>query len=221
MEKILILKTLIGSRAHGLAEEGSDWDYRSVYVTPTSEILSLGYKSKGQNLIQGEEDNMTYEIGHFLMLALKCNPSILEVMVAPREIITDGCPVAGIKLQELFPYVWNPRDAFNAFVGYSLDQRKKMLDNHLNRWNKYAVAYIRTLENLKTLLRTGTFSLEVPIESRPGLLAIKHGEVSKGEIINICDRLAEEAANLLPACHHEPGPDKVNDFLLMLRKKYF
>jgi predicted nucleotidyltransferase len=39
MTKNIILKVLVGSRAHGLANEQSDYDSRSVYVTSTKEIL--------------------------------------------------------------------------------------------------------------------------------------------------------------------------------------
>ena len=103
-----ILKVLVGSHAHGLATEGSDVDYRGVYVSPTSEILSLSNtKVRGKNThwVEGEnEDATSYELGHFLFLALKCNPSILEVFMAPR-VDSGFQPHAtrlGIELRELF-----------------------------------------------------------------------------------------------------------------------
>lgn len=154
----MILKVLVGSRSHGLHTDDSDYDYRGVYVLPTRDILSLGYNYKGSHWLEGKEDQTSYEIGHFLHLATKCNPSILEVMIAkPDEQIYNW----GSGLQSLFQYVWNPQDAFNAFVGYSLNQRKKMMDNHLERWEKFAVAYVRTLSNLYCLLTHKSFSLEV------------------------------------------------------------
>lgn len=86
-----ILKCVVGSYAHGLATEKSDIDYRTVYVTPTSELLKLGVGPyKGTTWIEGEtEDNTAYEIGHFLHLSSKSNPSILEVFKAPI-ILEDG-----------------------------------------------------------------------------------------------------------------------------------
>ena len=39
-----ILKVLVGSRAHELHNKNSDYDYRGVFVLPTSEIFSLNYK---------------------------------------------------------------------------------------------------------------------------------------------------------------------------------
>lgn len=222
----------MGSQAHQLAGPDSDTDYRGVYVIPTIEILSLGHKYEGSSWFEGKEDQTTYEIGHFLQLATRCNPSILEVFKAP---IVDQMPVNGIyednygtQLQYLFSYVWNPNDAFNAFVGYGLNQRKKMLDNHLDRWMKYAVAYIRTLHNLCDLLRTGTFSLVVPDNTalKHEILNIKAGKRTIGEIIDFTERQTEEARLLLEEYKkgnkvQVPQLDKVHEFLYRIRREFW
>ena len=221
--KTLILKTLVGSQAHGLAGEDSDFDYRGVYVLPTSEILSLGFKYKGSDWFEGKEDQTTYEIGHFLHLALQCNPSILEVFKAP--VVYEGYNTSlgyYIELIDLFKYIWNPKGAFNAFVGYGLNQRKKMLDNHLDRWNKYAMAYIRTLSNLCDLLETKDFSLEVkdPV-LKIRLLDIKAKKLSTGEVIDLANYYENKAKELLPLCQNESQPEKVNNFLLKIRQEFW
>ena len=218
-EKKIILKTLVGSRAHGLADKNSDYDYRAVYILPTSDILSLGYKYKGSSWTEGDQhDNTAYEIGHFLQLATKCNPTILEMFKAPIIETTEE----GKKLRELFPYIWNPKDAFNAFVGYGLNQRKKFLDKKDNRQNKYAVAYIRTLFNLIELLETGTFNVEIKKEGlRKILLKYKKGEYTPGEIINQAEYFIQLAKDSLKDCKHKPDLEKVNQFLLKIRKRYW
>lgn len=240
-KKIIILKTSIGSHAHGLATPESDYDYRGVYVNSTSEILSLNYKYKGSNWIEGQEDNTSYEIGHFLQLALKCNPSILEVFKAPvvkedyktlynMEEEQAECVFPQIKigreLRELFPYIWNPQGVYDAFVGYGLNQRKKMLDNHLDRWNKYGVAYVRTLINLISLLKTKDFTLVVPEEYRSICLEIKNKKWTVGQIIDLTDKFTAEAEYWLRTYEsgelkQEPDPKKVNEFLLKVRKEFW
>jgi len=215
------LKVLVGSHAHGLADETSDKDYRAVYVLPTSKILSLNYKYKGNDWVEGDEDNTAYEIGHFLHLAVKCNPSILEVFKAPivEPLNTDEL-TDGILLRQLFPFVWNPNDAFNAFTGYGFNQRKKMLDDKDRRPHKFAVAYIRTLINLIDLLEHEDFSLEVDF-MKEDLLRIKRGMYRKGEVIDITERLAIMAKDRLEKCKHEPNIEKVNKFLVDIRKRYW
>ena len=217
-EKTIILKVLTGSRAHGLADKNSDYDYKAVYVLPTSKILSLGYKYKGNDWIEGKEDNVAYEIGHFLQLATHCNPTILEVFKAPIiEATRDGR-----ELQRLFPYVWNPKQAFDAFVGYGLNQRKKFLDKKDNRQNKYAVAYIRTLHNLIELLGYKDFSVEIKNEIvKAQLLEYKNGDYTLGEIINVAESLIKKAKINLETCKHKPNLDKVNQFLVDIRKRHW
>jgi len=217
-DKKVILKILVGSRAHGLADKDSDYDYRSVYVLPTSDILSLGYKYKGSSWMEGDKhDNTSYEIGHFLHLATKCNPTILEMFKAPIVEITEE----GKKLRELFPHIWNPKQTFDAFVGYGLNQRKKFLDKKDNRQNKYAIAYIRTLWNLIQLLETGTFDVEIKKHKplRQILLNYKKGKYTPGEIINQAEYFTKLAQASLEDCKQKPDLEKVKQFLLKIRKE--
>src|SRR3990167_2349257 len=107
--KIEILRCIVGSHAHGLATPESDKDYRSVYIISTSELLKVGGKvdRRASHIETMGEDNTAYELGHFLSLAIKSNPSILEVFKAP---IVDGGDNLRIELQKLFPFVWSSKD---------------------------------------------------------------------------------------------------------------
>lgn len=233
MKKYQLLKTIVGSQAHGLAEPGSDTDYRGVYVTPTKEILRLGFNYKGAHWVEGEsEDNTAYEIGHFLHLATHCNPSILEVFKAPRVVETIGGGIEdtlGTELRNLFPCLWMPQQAYNAFVGYGLNQRKKMLDNHLERWSKYGTAYLRTLYNLIDLLNTGTFSLEITDQDFKNYIKlVRAGKENIGEIINSANDLTEQAKDALEDHLNDRANfkqvqdiEKVNEFLLKVRQEFW
>jgi len=103
-----ILKVLVGSHAHGLATAESDYDYRAVFVQPTEEILGLGHKAQNNQWLEGDIDNTSYEVGHFLFLASKSNPTILEVFHAPRKgTVIDSMDLWdwGNSLVYLFPKV--------------------------------------------------------------------------------------------------------------------
>lgn len=218
--KKVILKVLVGSRAHGLSDDKSDYDYRSVYVLPTTEILSLNYKYKGNSCIDGKIDDTSYELGHFLNLATKCNPTILEVFKAP--IIE--CNEDGKELRELFQYVWNSKGSLDAFIGYGLNQQKKFLDKRDNRQNKYAVAYIRTLYNLIELLSTNTWTIKIGEIKNIGyvLKKYKRGEYALGDVVNKAEEFkmkAEYAYNNYPK--KETDIEKINEFLIKMRKKYW
>jgi len=218
-----ILKVLVGSRAHGLHTEESDYDWRGVFVTPTQDILSLGGTTKQTSWIEGKEDDTSWEIGKFLLMATKCNPTVLEVFKCSTHPVAIQHAVWGLKLQELFSHVWNSTDVRNAFVGYGLNQRKKFLENKDVRPHKYAVAYLRTLYMAVQLLETGDFTVDMTNEPIfPTLRAWKNKDYRLGEVIDITrewELKVEEA--------YQKNPDKktniepVNEFLLDIRKEFW
>jgi len=229
-ENEVILKALVGSRAHGLADEDSDYDYRGVFVQPTETILCLGAKYKANSWFEGKEDQTMYEIGHFLYLATKCNPSILEVFKGPRIYEDNPYPPQewngddfGHELKCLFPYVWNPNDAFNAFVGYSSNQRKKLLDKKDDRGPKFACAYLRTIYNLECLLATGDFRLDVNHNPKlhQQLIDIRNGEFKPGAVIDEVEERIEKCKILRDNSNHKPDLEKVNKFLLKMRRQFW
>jgi predicted nucleotidyltransferase len=235
-DKLQLLKILVGSRAHGLHTDASDHDYRGVYVASTEEILSLGYKYKGTHWVEGEnEDQSAYELGHFLNLACKSNPSILEVMVGPvAESYKEGVHIdhttdevlgqedLGQELRDLFPYVWTVEGAYSAFTGYSSNQRKKMIDKKDNRQWKFAVAYIRTLWNLEKLLDTGTFTLEITDpDARQQLIDIRNGKYTVGGVLDLAEEITGFCKMAKEHCSQEQDLTKVHDFLMKVRKRFW
>lgn len=122
-------------------------------------------------------------------------------------------------MRDLLPYMFEPKDAFNAFAGYSKNQQKKLLENHLDRREKFGVAYVRTSYNLLDLFKTGTFSLKVEDETRRKvLLDIKAKQFTDGEIIDIAEHQIRKAKELLPSIPNRKDLSKINDFLLKVRK---
>ena len=155
---------------------------------------------------------------------MQCNPTILEVFKAPIIYANED----GKKLRELFKYVWEAEQAFNAFVGYGLNQRKKFLDKKDNRQNKFAVAYIRTLVNLSELLQTGNFHVKIPenLQIRKNLLKYKSGDYYVGEIIQHAEDIITDINLILQSkewayTKQKQNKEKVNQFLINLRKRYW
>ncbi len=227
-----LFKCLVGSRAHGLNDPDSDYDYRGVFVVPTAEILRIGAKPKATHRTEGEADDASWEVGHFLRLAAKCNPTVLEAFCAPRAhsmenaagSVDQGARIWGDRLRGLFPKVWNARGVYDAFRGYSMDQRKKFLEGRDGRPRKFATAWVRTLWQGCVLLRTG--QLPVSLEKFPAmrrrLLSIRRGELSEGELIAAAEYWESEITR-----SYEANPSKatdleaVNGLLLEIRKEFW
>lgn len=221
--KITILKVVVGSVAHGLANKKSDIDYRGVYVLPTSEILKVGPHLKQTFWKEGDGDDETsWELQHFLFLATKSNPTILETFLAPIANPQDHQGFAD-GVRSLFPYVWSSLAVKNAFIGYGNNQRKKFLANQDNRAPKYAAAYLRTLYNAWELLTTGTFTVRIAdTDVGPTVRRYKEGDFTVGEVIQTClewQEAVEMAYESSPKKETDLGP--INDFLLRVRKEFW
>ena len=240
MERFEIIKVLVGSRAHGLNTADSDFDYRSVYVMPLDEIAGFELaegKPKGKWSLGDGQDNTAYEIGHFLKLACKSNPSILEVFQAhivestelalpkwPNKLVFRKWDKKATTLTEdlrgLFPHVWSSAGVRGAFGGYSRNQRRKMLDDLSGeRFGKYATAAVRTFLIGIQLLREGTFALEVPAIWRNTLTDIKDGHMTAGAIFDILQDLngrLEDAYKLNP--DKQTNRKVVREWLASLRR---
>lgn len=241
--KKTILKALVGSYAHGLNTEGSDKDYRGIFILPTIDILKLGGHPQQTSWIEGEVDDTSYELSKFLFMAMKSNATVLEVLHSP--VIEET--IEGKELRELFPYMWTSKGVLDAFRGYSLNQRKKFLEDKDGRAFKYAVAYIRVLLLGIELLRNNTITVNVEeqeklscmegatISTMPGLVfqtpgyqletnastlrGIKVGHYSKGAIIDLAQYLEHTLVQAYEANpNHVNNPDMLNDYLLKVRK---
>src|SRR5258706_2511298 len=127
-KRIEILKVVVGSVAHGLANEKSDTDYRGIFVIPTSDLLRIGPHIDQTNWIEGKVDDTSWELGKFLFLATKCNPTILETFLSPIVRLANNYQKIGDDIRALFPYIWNSDGVKNAFIGYGLNQRRKFFD---------------------------------------------------------------------------------------------
>ena len=212
-----ILKVLIGSQAHGLAGPASDSDSRSVFVLPTAAMFRLEHKFGSSSWTKGETDETAWEVGRFLFLATRCHPLILESFLAPVLFADDW----GRDLRALFPAVWSPQSAFDSFVAYAENQRRKFLDKKDGRPDKYAAAYLRVLQNLCELLETGTFTVRI-VETAVGEMVgrIKRGEYRPGEVIDFAEDLLRQAVRERDRCRHRQDLPAVESFLLGLRKAF-
>jgi predicted nucleotidyltransferase len=221
----IMFKCVVGSQAHGLATPDSDFDYRGVFIVPTFKIVQLGKTPDTTSWIEGKDDDTTWELGHFLHLATKCNPTILETFLSPVTFVDDNFKKDVDRLLDLFPHVWNSKAVHDAFLGYAHNQRKKLLHKEMGRPHKYAAAYLRVLYNAEELLNTGTFTIRIKdTEMGEYIAAVKNKSplISLGNIIDKCEELENRVHQA-----YENNPDKetdidiVNRYLIDMREKYF
>src|SRR6185312_4430993 len=77
----VIYRCVVGSRAYGLASEGSDVDRRGFYLPPADLHWSLF--DIPEQLENKETEECYWEIRKFILMALKANPNVLECLYTP------------------------------------------------------------------------------------------------------------------------------------------
>lgn len=228
-----ILRVLCGSRAYGLNTPESDYDYHSIYVIPTSRLLSIGPKIKASSSVGDSEDNTAWELQHFLELAIGGNPTIIETFVAPVVPIPQALPPLnlemyslGEELRGLFPYVLSRTKIYNSFRGYASSQMHKatVRETHIRRQSKAAIAYLRTMYHGVQLLDRGTYETMLPKFMLEACFYYKNYEDWKLFPFEHFRRNVEMAEEMLKSSYEdstmqeEPNMNVINDFLLQVRK---
>lgn len=238
---VRLLVTLAGSRAYHMEREDSDFDYHHVFITPTVELLKLGPTPK-QTLWKEDtrgDDTQGWELGHFLHLALKCNPTILETFVAPialGPLATNFIQLLlelAFELRALFPFVLSRKRVFDAFRGYAHNQRAKLFkkpddptsDQPSERVWKFATQYLRVLLIGDRLLQTGEMVIDMREYTKwyDYLGQIRDGEHSIGTVVDEAKGLEDYMARSYETSQipKEPDLDKINEYLIRMRRRYW
>ncbi len=211
-----MIQVLVGSRAHGTALNDSDWDYRGVYMSSAYDILSILPKYKESKHVEGKEDVVEWELKHFLKLALKCNPTILEVFSAPAVLTTEYTD----DLLALFPHIWSVEAVLESHLGYCKTQKTKFLNSNLNNPDKFGASWYRVLIQAITLLQSGYYIVDFSnTEHKSIILDIKQGRIEHFEVYKLCQNLELKLKVLASSCKKEASYDKINEYLIDCRKK--
>lgn len=211
-----IYACVMGSRAFGLATEGSDTDLRGVFLAPTP--LFWRFEKPPTHVEGPAEEQFSWELERFCQLALRANPNILECLHSPLVEYADDTGRELLSLRGAFL----SRRVHETFTRYAHGQRRR-LDADVRthgapRW-KHAMHLLRLLTSARDLLRTGSLTIDVG-DGREALLAVKRGEVPWPEVESWMARLTEEgdrAARRSPL-PEEPDRRRVEDFLFRTRR---
>lgn len=126
----LILRVVMGSTAYGLKIEGSDIDWKGIYVVPTDEVLGLyGFSSTFNGKVGG--DDFEYkEIGEMLRILLGGNSTYIETLWAPIQDIRS--PFAAELVAERNRFI--SKNIFGSYGGYAISQFNLLARGEGKRW---------------------------------------------------------------------------------------
>ena len=214
--RYVILRVVAGSTAFGLDQEGSDVDRRGVYLPPADLQWSLdGVPEQLEN----DNEEVYWELGKFIRMALKANPNVLETLYSP--LVETVTPIG----EELLAVrsIFLSKRVHQTFSAYARSQFQKIDRDVRNRgevrW-KHVMHLVRLLLSGVTVLREGYVPVRVG-RHREELLAIRRGEMPWSEIDQWRLALHDEmdAALSLTALPDEPDRARADVFLIRARRR--
>lgn len=216
LERCVVYRCVVGSRAYGLETETSDTDVRGVYLAPLDMHLSLF--GAPEQFEDNEAQSCYWEMQKFIVMALKANPNILECLYS--TLVEKITPVGErlLALRESFL----SQMIFQTFNGYALSQFKKLEQDRRNqgeiRW-KHAMHLLRLLITGAATLRESRVPVRVE-QHRDRLLAIKRGELAWPEVDAWRQELHRDFEHALVETKLPERPDyeAANRFLISARR---
>lgn len=209
-----VLQAVTGSHAYGLAHANSDTDKMSIFVAPTVEVAGLHWASRHESWSDAGpegDDNTGHEIGKYLRLVLKSNPTLIELLFMNEYEILDEVGRGLVALRSKVLYTDGIR---NAYHGYALAQRNRVKNEYPYHKPKMARHCLRISRQATDLLTTGTFNVKVsdPIE----YFTMTEMDFEEMDII------LKEAVDQIDTCESilpdKPDTEAVDQFLKEVRR---
>jgi len=227
MKGHILLEGIVGSTAYGSATENSDVDKLGMFAAPTDDFLGLGNPTA--SIVKTNPDKTLHEARKWCRLALKCNPTAMELAWLPDdlyEIRTD----LGEQLIEIRDAFLSRQAVRNAYLGYATQQLAKLkattlkMDSHerpeavRDRRHKHARHVVRLLSQ-GTGLHANKF-LEVRLDKPELIWGMGEEVVADPRYGDSLLKAAEELFDEPGVLPEEPSVTDVEDWLFAVRRHY-
>lgn len=209
-----VLQAVTGSIAYGLNHAQSDVDKMSIFVAPTIEVAGLHWSASKESWSDAGptgDDNTGHEIGKYLRLVLKSNPTLIELMFMNDYEVLDETGQGLVALRDKVLYTKGIRSAYYGYAKAQVERVKREYPNHKPKMARHAVRI--TTQGLE-LLTTGTTNVKVHDRD----WYFEFTELPFESMANIMDNSVEmlyTAESVLP---DEPDVRAVADFLREVRR---
>lgn len=219
----IILQGIVGSRAYNLATPDSDEDRLGIYVEPATAFHGLHLPiDKAASKVTTDPDIQLHEARKYAQLALRCNPTILELLWLERheDVQTAGAHLLGIRSSFL-----SARRVREAYLGYASDQFRRLLNKGKfaskmrKREEKHARHLLRLLHQGFMLYSLGALPiwLENPEKFHEFGEAVGKDPDVAAQAMAKYEDLFNTTVSPLPL---HPDYDEVEEWLLFCRRWY-
>lgn len=220
------LEGIVGSTAYGLATKDSDKDYLGIYVADRFAVLGLdGPQAVQKTRIGKNPDSTHHEIGKYLSLALKCNPTVLELMWLPTYTFESEVGTALINQRQ---YFLSESYVRNAYGGYAKQQADRLINRSKDgkegfssdvkkRTKKHARHCMRLILQGIDLLEKGEIQVNIS-EHRDFLFDMGELAAKDPQVFYRCfEVMLDEFNKVESRLPQHPNREAVNQFLVKVR----
>lgn len=161
----VILETILGSHAYGLATPDSDIDKMGVFVAPMNDVLvGLSKAAETRHRVSDDEDYTYHELGKFVKLSLNANPTIMETLFVDDFTILapEGQMLVDIR------HAFLSQEIRKTYGGYARQQAERLIrrgGSYSSDLNKRKAKHSRHIARLMLqcidALRTGTLHVRL------------------------------------------------------------
>lgn len=230
--KGLILRTVAGSGALGIAVEGTDdRDEIGIYVEPLTTVLDWHTPEKayvyrtqpeGSRSGPGDLDYVAYPLRRYVELAMTGNPSVLVPLFASRADVVHTTTWGNLLRENGRRFL--SVAAGERFLGYMHSQRERMMGRGNQRrvpnrpelvekygWDvKYGAHALRLAYQAQEVIGSGTLTLPMSEHQRAVVVSVKVGAISRDDVHEKIQYIEEECRDRLDSGDHAlpPRPDR-------------
>ena len=119
---LLLYEYVRGSQVYGTSTPQSDVDHGGIFIAPINQLFGLGL-DYADEVSDEKHDTCWWELGKFMNLILKSNPTVLEALFIPEDKIIYEHPLMTEIKKHRDMFV--TKQAFNPLGGYAVSQIKK------------------------------------------------------------------------------------------------
>lgn len=160
----LLFEYVRGSHCHGIATKDSDIDMGGIFISDKDKLFGLGLDYQDQ-VTDGKNDIVWWELKKFMNLLIKSNPTVLEALFIDDKFVKYEHPL----FAELRSYrnEFLTKKCFPSFFSYAKSQIEKAKGlNKMINWDKEEMKRKTPFDFTYTFHRQGSTKIKSWLENR-------------------------------------------------------
>lgn len=161
---LLLYRYIRGSHTYGTNIETSDVDEGGIYIAPDDQLLGLGLDYQDE-ISDDKHDTCWWELGKFMRLIMKSNPTVLEALFIPEDKILYEHPIITEIKKHRNAFI--TKECFKPFGGYAVSQiQKAQGQNKKIHWDITQMTRKTPLDFVYTFAKQGSKNIQEWLDER-------------------------------------------------------